>query len=50
MTTISALFVLGLVAADPAPDVGKLLTTFRDEFVQVTPGKKRLPGRVHDGK
>src|SRR5947199_10668013 len=39
---ISSFLILVLLGADPTPDQLKLLKTFRDEFVAVTPRKGEL--------
>ncbi len=39
-----------LLAADPALDQGKLLKTFRDEFVAITPGEGKFPASFEMGR
>lgn len=38
-----------LLAADPSPDQAKLLKTFREEFVQITPGEGKFPASFEMG-
>jgi formylglycine-generating enzyme required for sulfatase activity len=37
-------------AADPADDIGRLLRTFRDEFVALTPGEEPFPAEFQMGR
>lgn len=39
-----------VLAADPAPDHTKLLQTFRDEFVEITPGEGKFPASFTMGR
>lgn len=43
------LFLPLLLCADPSPEQLKLLTTFRDEFVQITPGEGKFPASFEMG-
>ncbi len=37
------LLAAALIAAEPKPELPELLKTFRDEFVEITPGKGKFP-------
>lgn len=37
------LFVLLAISADPTAEQAKLLTTFREEFIEITPGQGKFP-------
>lgn len=44
------LLTLAVLAADPTPEQAKLLKTFREEFVLITPGEGKFPARFTMGR
>ena len=39
-----------LLSADPHPETSALLKTFRDEFLEITPGKGKFPAEATIGE
>lgn len=46
---MTGLLILALLGADPTPQQRELLQTFRDEFVEITPGRGKFPAEFSMG-